>query len=256
MRRAASAAIIALLAVAGCGDDSTPTTTGDEPASADSKSQLSASCGEVEFDTIPADPSGFESADALWVEIDLSEVGMEAEFFDLYDWSIVTQTDQELVLFGSPLEPTADGPQYASASFDREAERWTPHSWGQCRIELTAPGFGPARFILDPDHQPDPAASTLAVLATEMACTSGEAPKGRDVKSVVVAQDDDSVSVVVLVEPPTGDQDCQGNPSFPLEVDLGSPLGDRTVFDGGVQPALERPWPPTESSLESTGLTE
>ena len=61
---------------------------------------------------------------------------------------------------------------------------------------------------------------------------------------------------VVLVEDPQGDQDCPSNPSFPLEVDLGSPLGERTVLDAGVQPALERPWPPTASSVESSGQVE
>ena len=166
--------IAALVAITACGDGSTTSTNGGEPTQ-DGAAQLVASCGGVEFETVPADPSTLEPADGVWDEIDLTEVGMEAEFFDLYDWAIATQTDQELALFGSPIEPTGDGPQYGSASFDREADSWKPSSWGQCRIELAAPGFGPARFVLDPDRQPDPAATTISVLATEMACTGGEA---------------------------------------------------------------------------------
>lgn len=140
--------------------------------------------------------------------------------------------------------------------FGLEADRWVPDGWGQCRIELSAPGFGPARFVLDPDAEPDPADTTISVLATEMACASGTAPSGRDVQSVVVEEDAETVSIVVLVEPPTGDQNCPSNPLFPLDVDLGSPLGDRIVLDAGVQPAVARPWPPTASSLESNGLEE
>ena len=71
---------------------------------------------------------------------------MEAEFFDFYDWSIASQTAQELTLFGQPIEPSEGGPQLGAASFERDADEWTPTSWGQCRIELTAPGFGPARL--------------------------------------------------------------------------------------------------------------
>jgi len=248
--------MVALLALAACGDSSTSNVSSDERPAATDTGQLAASCGGVEFDSIPADPSTFERADGVWNEIDLTEIGMEAEFFDLYDWSIASQTAQELTLFGQPIEPAEDSPQYGAAGFERNVDKWTPTGWGQCRIELTAPGFGPARFVLDPDHEPDPADTTVAILATEMACAGGEAPDGRDVKSLVVAEDAASVSIVVLVEPPTGDNTCPGNPSFPLEVNLVTPLGNRTVFDGGVQPALARPWPPSESSLESNGLDE
>ena len=245
------------LAFAACGDTS-PEAEDEDPGAGDAPGGLQASCGGVAFDSVPADPSRLEPVGAVWAEVDLTNIGMEADFWDLYDWSIATQSDEELGLFGTPIKPTTvEGePQYASARLDREGDRWTPHSWGQCRIELAAPGYGPARFVLDPDHEPDPDATTLAVQATEMSCAGGEAPAGRDVRSVVVAQDDTSVSIVVLVEPPTGNSTCPGNPSFPFEVDLGAPLGDRAVLDAGQQPAIPRPWPPTESSIESMGLAE
>jgi hypothetical protein len=61
------------------------------------------------------------------------------------------------------------------------------------------------------------------------------------------------VSIVVLIEPLEGGGRCPGNPGFPLEVDLGEPLGDRTVLDVSVQPGVERPWPPIESSVPRMG---
>jgi hypothetical protein len=263
-------AVVALLSVAACSERSTPQgvldpsgSSGDPPGEVRAD-QLVASCGGAEFESVPADPSTLESANSVWNELDLTEIGMEADFFDLYDWWIVTQTPEALDLFGTPIEPldereaNADGePGYGYVSAVRETDHWKLDNWGQCRIQLTTPDFGPARFILDPDQQPDPAATSIAVLVTEMSCASGEPPDGRAVESVVVDEDDSSVSIVVLVEPPTGaSQTCPGNPSVPYNVELASPLDGRTVFDGGVQPAIARPWPPTESSIESRGLTE
>lgn len=71
---------------------------------------------------------------------------------------------------------------------------------------------------------------------------------------VVLASDETSVSIVVLVEPVSGAATCESNPSFPIEIDLGEPLGDRTIQDASVDPPLDRPWPPTRSSLDDQGL--
>ena len=240
-----------VLVLAGCGDGAV--TSGEGPAPTQT---LQASCGGVTFDSVPADPSTFPPADEIWDEIDLTELGLEGEWFPSLDWTIANQTGAELQLFGTPKEPTGEDPGYGYADFARDGDRWRPTGWGDCRIQVTSPGLGPARFVLDPEHEPDPAASTLAIQATEMSCASGEAPSGRSVEAVVLDEDEVSVSIVVLVEPVTGDANCPSNPSFPLEVDLGEPLGDRTVFDAGVQPALRRPWPPTETSLGSMGLEE
>ena len=263
MRRATCLAIVVALSLAACGDDSTSTASRDEPPAGITADQLTATCGAVEFATIPADPSTFPPANKLWNEVDLSQAGKAGapEFFDRYDWSIAEQTDQALTLFGDPIdpvEPIEGYAEYGAASFERDAGRWVPvpDDWGECRIELTAPGFGPARFVLDPNREPDPADTSVAVVAHEMACASGVSPGARDVESVVVAEDEASVSIVVLVEPPTGGQTCPGNPPIPLEVTLDSALGDRTVYDGGVQPALARPWPPTELSLQSSGQSK
>ena len=58
-----------------------------------------------------------------------------------------------------------------------------------------------------------------------------------------------------MVGSPTG-AECPGNPSFPFEVDLGEPVGDRIILDASVDPPFVRPWPPTETSLDSQGLEE
>jgi hypothetical protein len=123
---------------------------------------------------------------------------------------------------------------------------------GQCRIELGADGWGNARFRLDPAVHPDSQSRTVSVLATEMACAGGQAPKGRQVRAVVLDETDEVVSIVILVECPTGGQTCPGNPSFEFQVDLGSPLGNRTILDASVYPPLEREWSPSEGRIRPT----
>ena len=39
------------------------------------------------------------------------------------------------------------------------------------------------------------------------------------------------------VRPVGGSRDCQGSPPTPATVDLAEPLGQRTVLDGGTEPA-------------------
>jgi hypothetical protein len=53
---------------------------------------------------------------------------------------------------------------------------------------------------------------------------------------MVVEETEETISVVILVEPPTGDQSCPGNPSFPYEIPLDAPLGERTILDGSTYP--------------------
>jgi hypothetical protein len=107
---------------------------------------------------------------------------------------------------------------------------------------LDAEGWGNASFVIDPKDHPDPGADRVTVMATERACAGGEAPVDRDVRAVILDEDERSVWVVILVEPPRGFSTCQGNPAFPFEVDLGAPLGDRRILDASVYPP-ERVWP-------------
>jgi hypothetical protein len=80
--------------------------------------------------------------------------------------------------------------------------------------------------------------------------------EGRDVRSQVIADDDRSIAIVVLVEPPHGGHDCPSNPAFPYGVELPSPLGDRMILDAGLDPPAQRLWPPTATSLDSFGQAE
>jgi hypothetical protein len=247
MRRGLAAVL--LLAAACAARDPAPRASGagGEP----SEAAVFASCGGVRFPDLPPDTSSFVPF-ASWSEVDLANIGGEASFFeefvDPYKWFLADQSASDRVLFGEPTEPPAGDPPYAYAALELRDGHWAPREWGQCRIELGADGWGNARFRLDPAVHPDPQSLTVSVLATEMACAGGQAPKGRQVRAVVLDETDEVVSIVILVESPTGYQTCPGNPSFEFQVDLGSPLGDRTILDASAYPPLERERSPSEGS--------
>ena len=242
MSRMLTAALVLAILVAGCAGDSSPELTGR--------------CGAAELPVsgqpqIPDRPLTPEAREAL---ASIEEIGDgEAEFFSDYRWTVAEQEEYAIVLFGESLAvPPAGMPRYADASFSRVEGEWRPNGWGQCRIEVTAEGFGNAHWILDRDVAPNPESTTLEIEIMEQACASGQAPFDREIVPVVV-EADDAVSITVFVEPVAGGADCQGNPWHPIVVTLDRPLGDRTVFDGASIPPLERTWTPTQSSIDSGG---
>ena len=199
---------------------------------------LTASCGGAVFDRLPPDTSAlapFNSFD----ELDLSGTGGEAsyfrEFVSGYEWFVTQEGKDWRQLFGQPSRSGGD-PPYASLRIEMRDDEWAPVGWGQCRIELHADGWGNARFVIDPEAPPNPGADRISILATENACAGGQAPEGREVRSAILDEDERSVSIVILVEPTKGGATCPGNPSFPFEVELGSPLGEREILDASVYP--------------------
>ena len=238
--------VLALLALA-CAADGQTTNAPAQPSSEDdgpSPAELTASCGGSAFDQLPPDTSAltpFTSFD----ELDLSQVGGEAPFFkefaSNYNWFVTQEGDDWRQLFGQPTGHRSD-PPYASLRIEKSDGGWAPVGWGQCRIEVDAEGWGNARFVIDPKARPDPETDQISVLATENACAGGRAPEDRQVKPVILSEDAHTISIVILVEPTHGATACPGNPAFPIEVELGSPLGDREILDASVYPP-EQQWP-------------
>ena len=238
--------VMIVLLEASCAEDAR-TSDGSAAPSADGGLQtaaLTASCGGAVFDQLPPDTSTmapFTSFDAL----DLSRIGGEApylrEFASGYEWFVTQEGEDWRQLFGKASRSGMD-PPYASLLIEMRDGGWAPVGWGQCRIELEAKGWGNARFVVDPKTPPDPEADEIAVLATEVACAGGQVPGDREVRAVILSEDEHAVSIVILVEPTKGATTCQGNPAFPFEVELGSPLGEREILDASVYPP-EPQWP-------------
>lgn len=238
------AVLVAVTLLAACGHESAsvdpvigPTHEGGAPVA----DGLTASCGSARFDELPPDTAGLPSFTS-WEQVDLSGLGGEGSFFDAYHWYVAGETEEARNLFGRPRHEGGGGAPYAYLSLELREGRWTPVGWGDCRIEVDVDGWGNARFEVDRSDPPDPEATRVSVLATEMGCAGGGPPTGRDVRAVVVDMNDEAVSIVILVEPPEGAATCPGNPSFPFEVELGAPLGDREILDASIYPSEVR-WP-------------
>jgi hypothetical protein len=242
-RTAARLACAVLVAATACGTERAPDSAGQTPA------DLYVHCGKALFHDIPADLSEFPPLDQASDPV--TGFGAEHEFFDRRDWFVASRPDSQLILFGVGHRQIGV-PDYGWAVLTRRGAGWEPGGgFGGCDLNVTAPGFNSATFVLDPKVKPDPARTSISVLAWEHGCADGRPPEGRQVRPVVLSADEGSVSIVVLVQPdPTPREICPYNPSFPLEIELGAPLGDRVVFDASFQPARERLWPPPPSSDE------
>ena len=91
---------------------------------------------------------------------------------------------------------------------------------------------GPARWWVDPSGLPlDPTTTVIPAILVERECASGQSPEGRVLPPEIEYGDDEIVISFEIVRR-EGDQDCQGNPEFPVEIVLREPLGDRALVDG------------------------
>lgn len=118
-------------------------------------------------------------------------------------------------------ERTADGWEWSGASGP-----------GSCDLVLEPPsGVSVVEWAIDPRAEPLGAESTtVAVLATESACASGEA-MGDRLNVPVVTYTDDAVLLQLTAERRAGYQECPGNSSQRVEIELTERLGDRIVVD-------------------------
>ena len=117
---------------------------------------------------------------------------------------------------------------------------WKVTGWGQCRPTRVLPdGLGSADWWLPEDRpKPGPNTRTFEALVMERACASGRPADGRIVGPDVVGVNS-LVLVTFAVRPLEGDQNCPSNPASRVTVDLGEPLGNGTLLDGGTLPPRE-----------------
>jgi hypothetical protein len=114
--------------------------------------------------------------------------------------------------------------------------RWTLDERGSCYAAVVlANGAVTASWAWGSPDRPGPTTQTFDALVTERSCASGQSADGRIVGPIVVTTAD-LVLVVFGTHPRPGSQDCQGNPSSRVHVDLGAPLGTRQLLDGGHLP--------------------
>ena len=99
---------------------------------------------------------------------------------------------------------------------------------------------GPATWLLDPAGGAITSQSrVLRLLVTESASASAE-PPGKRLHHPRVSKSRTQIVISVRVEALTGLQQCPGNPSTPVTVDLDEPVGHRALMDGGESPPAIR----------------
>lgn len=231
-----------------------PTTTSTVPEDG----VLIARCGAAEFvfgTTAPAGTPLDEEAQRAFDEageaVAVEWFGEGKGFGGGWEW-VVIERDGERMLF---LGKGPDG--YADVTIERQGDTWRAAGWGGCRFmtSTTLAGFGIGAWVTDPDSKPDPLSSTLDVLVMERACANGEPPVGREIRPVVLPGEE-TIEIIVLIEAVEGGATCPSNPWHATAVDIGEPIGERTLFDRHVSPGLIRPWPPTETSMGTLGDEE
>ena len=150
-------------------------------------------------------------------------------------WSRVSDGDQGVLFVaeGTPRIP------WVQVSVVRTADGWFAQTWGECQLQVKFPGGGMRADIgLIADKPPNRDEAMLLLSVTELACAGGQPSTGR-MQEPLVLESTTAVVVAISIVPLPGAHDCPGNPSLAVDVALMSPLGDRTILDGGKYPAAQ-----------------
>jgi hypothetical protein len=131
------------------------------------------------------------------------------------------------------------GAPFAYVAFEFVDGAWTMSGVGPCSPTLVLDGLSLATWTFDPAMpRPGPDASRLGVLVTERSCASGKPMLGR-LQPPSIDYAVDAITIVFFARPLRGDQDCPGNPSTRVTVELREPIGDRRVLDGAFFPPAD-----------------
>lgn len=239
----AALAILASLLVASCSaspatsdapSEPTSSATLGEPGGID---QLRFTCGRFPFgaDVLAAPARNDEAAPNPMAEAlrrHLAMPGPDIDFLPDAGWTLVgvDGSAAEFVAVGADLTMTV-------VFVSNDGAGWKTSGWGGCQPEvILGAGLGAAEWTWGGPGVPGPDTQVFDALVTERACASGKSADGRGVGPAIV-KSGDTVLVIFAVRPLGGEfQTCPSNPSSRVTVDLGEPLGDRRLLDGGRLP--------------------
>lgn len=157
-------------------------------------------------------------------------------------WRIVVHTD-EAILFLADAHLNGDAP-YWFVELAREGDRYSYRRSGNCTPTAAFGALEAAQWELAPDQQLTRVTTRVDVLVTERGCASGQSAQGR-IAPAAVLSDPQSITIVFGLKPLPGAQTCPLGPPVMIRVDLGEPLGERALLDGGHFPPELRAGPPT-----------
>lgn len=233
-RRFLAIASAGLVLAASCGPSST-SSSGSPP---DEVPQLALrySCGEFPFgpELLEAGPGNAEQGldpAAAALRAHLAQPGVEIDWLPDAGWHRTGMNDRLAEYIA------VDDTGVKFVSVELQDAGWQVGGWGECTPRVALPaGLGPAEWAFDPDQpRPGPDTEVFDAMVTELSCNSGKPADGRIVGPEIV-RSETTVLVIFAVRPRPGVQDCPSNPATRVTVDLGEPLGDRELLDGGRLP--------------------
>ncbi len=177
-------------------------------------------------DPVPVDEVDHPAIDALRRHID---EGLRPRLRDRA-WAVLS-IEGDVALFAE-FRPR----RFEHTTFVHNGDRWVVDGWGSsggaCKPEVALPeGLNLVAARLDPAALPSPADTTISLLVTEWACASGR-EMGDDLLDPQIVETETSVLVAfAAVASPLLDE-CPGNPSTAVTIELQTPLGDRELLDG------------------------
>ena len=92
----------------------------------------------------------------------------------------------------------------------------------------------PAVWVVDGDAAPSPASSSFTALVSRLRCSGGTT--GRILRPGVVVTHTEVIVRFTAEALGPGAFTCQGNDWVPYRVDIGQPIGNRTLVEGGCAP--------------------
>lgn len=191
-------------------------------------------CGNLRFDgpldeDLVLEPIPDDAKQILDEEIE--RIGAEDVAPDIVQWFVVSRTEEGISI--AHKRPNGDADSYTEGHLRLTDEGWRGGGWGPCEVRFGADDRQSLRWtretIVDPNN------SVISVLATEQSCASDPPLETSNIQPLLVSTSDRVT--IVLVAPLPSDTDegspcVEGQPQS-IEIDLGEPLGDRELHDGG-----------------------
>lgn len=258
MRRPPTVLLVALAVTAGCSAASDGRAPATEGAAADGAAAEAAAAGDAAdgalvYDCFGVGGTAAEILDGPSLDTVADHPGHDtfvAEAGGADGWVVLEADDDTLAAIRELAVPDELGPDVrtheraavellpAASLPDADEDTWMLTSAGACALQAQLEGLGAASVALDANAPAAPEDTEVALLVNELACASGEDARGR-VHLVDLDLDDDTVRIVVGVQPKDGSQTCPSHPWTPVVVELPEPLGDRSMVDAAVLPPRE-----------------
>lgn len=152
----------------------------------------------------------------------------EGAFWPQEDWLVLHESEDSVVLVHAGADLAFQGVELEGGVW-----KWAGSSaTGECPLRTrVAAGMNTVAWRFDVEA-PTASSTSFTVLVNERECVSGKAIGDRLLGPEIVMTEETVYIAFAATPPAEPEQTCPGNPEQPVNIDLGEPLGDRTIEDG------------------------